>query len=105
MSKMGELTSKIEKWASERGLDHGDPAKQVLKLGEEFGEICEGFAKNDFMKVVDGIGDNFVVLTVLSKQIGMSIEDCVSLAYNQIKNRKGKMVNGVFIKEEDLSGK
>ena len=96
------LTKKIEKWAIERNLNTADPAKQTIKLGEEFGELCQGIAKNNIDQVKDSIGDMYVVLTILSMQLGLNIEDCISRAYVEIKDRKGKMVNGVFVKEEDL---
>lgn len=96
------LISKIEKWAEDRNLITADPMKQALKLGEEFGELCEGLAKNNTDLVEDSIGDMFVVLTILSKQLGLNIQDCIATAYNEIKDRKGKMINGVFVKEEDL---
>ena len=41
-------------------------------------------------------------MTILSMQLGLEIEDCVYHAYDEIKNRKGKMVDGIFIKESDL---
>jgi NTP pyrophosphatase (non-canonical NTP hydrolase) len=99
---MNELTIQIEQWAAERGLHIADPNKQVLKLGEEFGELCEGRAKDRPDQVVDSIGDMYVVLTILALQLDTNIEQCVQLAYNEIKNRQGKMVNGVFVKEADL---
>jgi len=33
---------------------------------------------------------------------GLSFEDCVQHSYDQIKDRKGKMIDGVFVKEEDF---
>jgi NTP pyrophosphatase (non-canonical NTP hydrolase) len=96
------MTKKIEQWAKDRGLDSADPAKQALKLGEEFGELCQGLAKSDMPLVIDSIGDMYVVLTILSMQLGVNIEDCIETAYNEIKDRKGKMVNGTFVKESDL---
>lgn len=99
---MDILTEKIKRWAKDRNLDTAEPDKQILKLGEEFGELCEGRAKQEYLQVMDSIGDMYVVLTILSMQIGTSIEECVGLAYNEIKDRKGKMINGVFVKESDL---
>ncbi len=89
-------------WAIDKNLDEADPGKQIIKLAEEFGELCEGFNKADNDKVVDSIGDMYVVLTILSMQLDLDIRYCVKLAYNEIKDRKGKMVNGVFVKEADL---
>lgn len=100
---MNELTEKIKRWAKDRNLDTADPHKQMLKLMEEVGELAEGMAKGDEWKTADSIGDVHVVLTILSMQLGLSVESCVADAYNEIKDRKGKMVNGVFVKEEDLN--
>jgi NTP pyrophosphatase (non-canonical NTP hydrolase) len=97
-----ELTSQIEEWAIDRNLNNADPHKQILKLGEEFGELCQGMVKNNPIQVNDSIGDMYVVLVILSMQLGLNIEDCIEVAYEEIKNRKGKMVNGVFVKEFDL---
>ncbi len=96
------LTTKIEEWSNERNLNTSDPEKQTIKLGEEFGELCQGIAKNNKDQVIDSIGDMYVVLTILSQQLGIDIEDCIATAYDEIKDRKGKMINGVFVKEEDL---
>ena len=98
-----ELTARIEEWARERGLDTSDPAKQMLKLGEEYGELCQGLAKDRPEQVKDSIGDMYVVMTILSLQLGLDIEDCVMHSYGEIKDRKGKLVNGVYIKEADLT--
>ena len=97
-----ELTARIEEWARERGLDTASPDKQMLKLGEEYGELCQWLAKNLQEQVKDSIGDMYVVLTILSLQLGLDIEDCVMHSYGEIKDRKGKLVNGVYVKEADL---
>lgn len=99
---ISKLTEKIEQWAEDRNLHTADPNKQMLKLGEEFGELCEGMAKGKSEMVEDSIGDMYVVLTILSMQLGLNIGKCIQLAYNEIKDRKGKMIDGVFVKEEDL---
>ena len=96
------LTGLIEEWARDRGLDTADHTKQMLKLAEEFGELAEGLAKDKPEQVEDSIGDMYVVMTILALQLGLDIEDCVQKAYNEIKERKGKMINGVFVKESDL---
>lgn len=101
---MNILTEKIKKWAQDRNLDNADPNKQMLKLMEEVGELAEGLAKDNPGKVIDSIGDTYVVLVILSEQLGLDVEQCVREAYEEIKNRKGKLMNGVFVKEEDLIG-
>jgi len=90
----------IRDWANERGLyDNGDTKTQALKLVEEVGETCRAILKEDFEEVVDGIGDCVVVLVNLAELQGISIEACIAAAYEEIKGRKGKMVNGTYKKD------
>ena len=90
----------IRKWASERGLyKGGDPKTQALKLVEEVGETCRAILKQDEPEIIDGIGDCVVVLTNLAHLCNTDIEHCIESAYNEIKNRKGKMVNGTYKKD------
>lgn len=103
MMNLDQLTKAIKIWAENRNLHTADPNKQMLKLAEEFGELAEGMVKGKWGKVEDSIGDMHVVLTILSMQLGLNIEECVEMAYSEIKDRKGKMVNGVFVKESDLA--
>lgn len=97
-----EIFDKIRQWALDRNLQEGDPKGQILKLLEESGELASGLAKNNEAEVKDAIGDIVVVLTVLSLQLGIDIEECLELSYGEIKHRKGKLINGVFVKESDL---
>ena len=90
----------IRDWAEQRGLyNEGDPKTQTLKLMEEAGEICRAVLKNDRAEIIDGIGDCVVVLTNLAKLADTTIEKCIEVAYNEIKDRKGKMDNGTFKKD------
>lgn len=162
-----EFTKLIEQWAEDRNLHTAAPTKQYDKLIEEFGELMKGINKHDIEMIRDSIGDMYVVMVVMSRQLGLSMTDlmkienvdtlrpqhstfgyvgalnrladnmksnefydgyvfiwnasdiekqlaktcaeyeisfvdCVGLAYNEIKDRKGKMINGKFVKEEDL---
>lgn len=175
---MQKLIQQIEQWAEDRNLIRGStPQKQMLKLMEEFGELCGGVAKNKPELIKDSIGDCFVVLVILNKQMrfmqldkyqpepeidfgntektlislmrdmanlklnfelhpadymtldayndtldetlfafrcvvsylariaklsNLELKECVQHAYDQIKDRKGKMIDGVFVKEGDL---
>ena len=171
--KEKELIGKIEQWAEDRNLILGStPQKQFIKLMEEFGELCAGIARNDREKIKDSIGDCFVVVVVLSKQLNLdnaelydpaiinefidgkykysstteqlleavhnlggvsipvsqgwivnkewielfcinlliislfeklSFVECIKHSYEQNKDRKGRMIDGVFVKEEDLN--
>ena len=90
----------IREWANERDLyEHGDPKTQALKLVEEVGETCRAILKENDHDAIDGIGDCVVVLTNLAELLGVSIEDCIEQAYNEIKDRTGKMSNGTFKKD------
>lgn len=99
---LNELTTNIEQWAVNKGLDEAQPEKQMLKLVEEVGELAEGLAKGNLDQVIDSIGDVYVVLTILSMQKDLDIRDCIDTAYEEISDRKGKVIKGVFVKEEDL---
>ena len=90
----------IREWARERGLyDKGDLKTQTLKLMEEAGEICRAVLKKDEDQIIDGIGDCVFVLTNLAHLAGTSIEECIDAAYEEIKDRTGKMSNGTFKKD------
>lgn len=43
-------------------------------------------------------------LSVIAERYDMELEDCLQSAYDEIQDRRGKMINGVFVKEEDLIG-
>ena len=95
---------KIRNWAQERGIyEKGDPKTQYLKLQEECGELSKAILNNDEAEIIDAIGDCVVVLTNLAKLCGFKIEDCIDSAYNEIQNRKGKMINGTFVKNSSIS--
>ena len=161
---METLISKIEQWAEDRNLIKGcEPIDQAMKMFSEFGELSDAVAKDNLREIVDGIGDVFVVLTIMTAQIGakidcniqkiawhysdkqlilatnsdiqdfadyasnskkmfnesaldsalgrlsflaeeynLTLEQCIEYAYNEIKDRKGIMHNGTFIKESDV---
>ena len=98
---MNNLIENVEMWATERGLNTTDPSKQMIKLVEEVGEVAGAFSKEKTDELMLEIGDVTVVLIILCLQLGFSLDECLGMAYSKIKNRKGKTVNGTFIKEED----
>lgn len=92
---------KIVGWAEDRNLVKGATRQaQMLKLTEEVGELASAVARGKEDMVKDSIGDAVVVLTILAAQSGLKIEDCIAAAYEEIKDRKGRMVDGVFVREE-----
>lgn len=91
----------IRQWAQERGIyEKGDPKTQYLKLMEEAGELSKAILNKDRLEIEDAIGDCVVVLTNLAALCNMSIEGCIESAYHEIKNRKGEMENGTFVKNK-----
>lgn len=95
-----KVIQEIQQWAKDRNLDTQDPKVQLSKLMEESGELARAILKDDTNEQIDAIGDITVVLIVLSMQLGLDYSKCVELAYNEIKDRKGKIVDGVYIKED-----
>lgn len=95
-----ELASLVLGWANSKNLlVKGNEVNQIRKVEEEVQEIKEAIASGRTDHIRDEIGDGFVTLIILSYQVGMSPEECLSKAYDKIKNRTGKTVNGLFIKD------
>ena len=94
------MKKEILNWAKERNLlEKSNSSKQFIKLIEELGELASAMGKNDIVNIIDAIGDVQVVLIILAAQYDLDVDDCLNTAYLQIKDRKGKTVNGIFIKE------
>ena len=91
---MKELIKKIENWAEERNLIKGStPQKQFIKLMEEFGELFK--AKISFGFCILGLKE-------AADYFELDFDECVKAAWDEIKDRKGRMIDGVFVKEGDL---
>lgn len=90
-----------EAWAIRRGLDKANSDKQLIKLVKEIGNLAEAHNKGYRDKQIDSIGNIAVVLTIQALQNGLHLDDCVKEAYNTIKSRTGKVIDGVFIKDGD----
>ena len=91
----------IRYWAAERGIyEKGNTHTQYVKLQEEAGELAKALLDKDKPEIKDAVGDMVVVLTNLAYLEGFTIEECIKSAYSEISNRKGKMVNGTFVKED-----
>lgn len=96
---MKDRFDKIRSWAKKRDLyKKGDVKTQFLKLQEETGELAQALLNKDEIEIQDAIGDIVVVLTNLAWLADYRIEDCIDAAYQEIKDRKGKMKNGTFKK-------
>lgn len=100
--KNDDLFNLIIKWGHDRNIVEGsDPKSQLLKTMSELGELADGINKNRIDEIVDGVGDVIVTLVLICEKYGITLNDCVNTAYDEIKDRKGRMVNGTFIKEDD----
>src|SRR6056297_405607 len=98
---MEELVNKIAQWHHDRNLIDGSTDKdQYMKLIQEAGELSDNICKG--RDISDDIGDMMVVLINIATRNNLSITECLDAAYNNIKDRKGRMVDGVFVKEADL---
>lgn len=98
-----ELITKVNEWAISHGLDKGNPKIEWMKVTEEVGEIRDVFLKpHDFAdpewSLKDAIGDSIVTLVVLCLQLSYDVEECLTIAYNDIKDRKGVMNDDNFVK-------
>ena len=98
----------VQQWAKDRGI--GSPKKTLIekwpqyeKVKEEVDEIGRALIHGDEAELIDAIGDTVVTLIILAEQNGLDISSCTSSAYNVIKNRKGELIDGKFVKEEDLN--
>jgi len=91
----------IRQWHHNRNLiDGSDDKSQFAKLIQEAGELSDSICKNRDIR--DDIGDMIVVLVNIATRNNLSISECLRAAWNDIKDRRGRMVDGVFVKEADL---
>ena len=98
-----ELHEAIIQWAENRSMiSPKNTSRQYIKVREELGESAEGINKNNREQVEDSLGDILVTLIILAQDLNFDLLDCLNSAYNVIKDRKGKTINGVFVKESDL---
>tara|TARA_Y100001954_G_scaffold133526_1_gene142642 strand:+ start:3252 stop:3545 length:294 start_codon:yes stop_codon:yes gene_type:complete len=97
---MDELIKNVKIWAEEKNLLKKENTQaQMLKVLEEVGETAGALLKNKNQEIIDGLGDSFVTLIILCYQLEIEPKKCLQVAWDEIKNRKGKTVNGTFIRE------
>lgn len=92
---------KVSRWHKDRNLIEGSTDKdQVLKLAQELGELSDSVCKGK--DISDDIGDMLVVMINIVERNNLTLTHCLQEAWIDIKDRKGKMVDGIFVKEQDL---
>jgi len=100
--------SLTREWGIDKGIigENGKATEfsQFTKLLEEVTELCVAIQEDNGGEKIDAIGDCGVVLILLSEIIGTPFEDCLEAAYGVISKRKGKMMNGMFVKDDTLMG-
>lgn len=101
MSDFPILNAMVIGWASARQIiPNAKPHSQLMKTGSELGELFDAELQGDRAKIIDGIGDVLVTLIIYATLHGLSLDDCLAAAYDEIKDRKGVLMpNGVFVKE------
>lgn len=102
---MQELINNVKEWSKAKGLNKKENSKaQLCKLIEEVGEIAQAINKNQSEEMLqDAVGDTMVVLIILAQQNGLYLDECLQSAWNEIKDRTGKTINGTFIKDESTT--
>ena len=75
-----------------------DSVDNCFKSDDDYLEDLVRMATN--MKLE--MGDILVTLIILSSQLGIDLTECLEMAYEKISKRKGKTIDGLFVKEEDL---
>ena len=99
-----EVNQQIIDWANDREIIRNSTGvSQANKTLREVQELRDALLDGNRAEIIDGIGDTYVTLAIIAEMEGVTIKECVEHAYNEIKDRKGKMINGLFIKEEDLN--
>lgn len=99
---MEELQMAVAVWAEQKGIiSKSTPLKQHVKTQEEVTELLEALIDGNNHEIKDAIGDIVVTLIIQAYMNGTTINECLEQAYNVISKRKGKMVNGLFVKESE----
>lgn len=97
-----QIDNKVAEWAEGHGLISQDSQfQQMCKGTEEWGELNAAILKQQRAKELDSFGDVIVTIAILARIRNVSLTQCFEAAYNEIKNREVKMVNGSLVKKED----
>ena len=93
----------IVNWAMDRRIiQESNPVAQSTKTVEEANEMLEAIELGDIDHFKLEAGDVYVTLVLAAEMAGVSLKDCIDDAYNKIKDRKGMMLQGRFVKEFDI---
>ena len=101
MNDYKKLEAAVLQWANDRMIiPNSTCTAQAIKTHEELGELLSSLHRKDWPEVRDAYGDILVTLIIGADLAGLDLVDCLALAYDQIKDRKGYLrEDGVFVKE------
>lgn len=104
MNSFEQVEMAVIRWAEARNIiPRSTSQAQMVKLLEEVGELAAGVNRGNAALIKDSIGDALVVLTILADLNGLSLRQCLTSAFEEIRHRKGTMNHeGIFVKEADL---
>ncbi len=103
---MNKILNKIRIWGYEKNIidpsDSGQLLKQYNKFLEEAKELEVEIKAGARNKIIDELGDVIVTCEMQAANIGTTLQHCAETAYKKISKRKGKTIDGTFVKEADL---
>tara|TARA_R110000868_G_scaffold173661_2_gene409956 strand:+ start:660 stop:1040 length:381 start_codon:yes stop_codon:yes gene_type:complete len=103
MRSYNELEALVIAWATQKGIfENGTYEAQALKTMEEVEELQEAIKNNDRDEVIDALGDILVTIIIQAEMHELNLVECLESAYNVISKRKGKMIDGQFVKDENI---
>jgi len=101
--KYQKLEKLVIEWAKEKGiLEKGTPLAQWNKTAEEVNELNDALFDDNREEIIDALGDILVTIIIQAEMQGLKLEECLESAYNVIAKRKGKMIDGQFVKEDSV---
>lgn len=108
---ISETISNVRQWGLDKGITgaggSGTLLGQLTKTQEELTETRDAAVRFMLLQcsayreeLADGIGDCTVTLILAAEMAGLKFEECLEAAYNVIKSRTGKMIDGQFVKDK-----
>lgn len=101
MSTYAEVEMEIIRWAEARKIiPRAKPQAQLNKALEELAELFKAESQGNLPGIKDGVGDVVVCLINYCALKEINLVDCLALAYEEIKDRRGTLMpDGTFVKE------
>jgi NTP pyrophosphatase (non-canonical NTP hydrolase) len=100
------LENKVVDWGYSKGIltdaapDTFRRTKQLVKTEEEVKELADAITSNNKEEAIDAIGDILVTLIMQTRLWNTNLYECLDQAYEVISKRTGRMVDGIFVKDE-----